>query len=842
LINRGRKFFPIFEQQWRSPGNDQDEAMLNCMGYAMVEAGIPNSVELLLQAALAPAQTDDIRRRAARTVLHTLTPKAEAISVLAAHLSADNPDGEESRLAASVLERMKDPSTQTLVSWMEKASDDAVPLARSLAGRSKEPEIWKAALDPKVSFRSEEVRAAIRTGRDEAGSYVIDQRPIWPVRADIFPVDKSRPQVAPSSAGPRDANQKNRGLSALLQAEIGTDNLGFASDNLKRDPPGMAFWKKLKAFFYDKDTSELDQKNLIILISGAHNDDAAALLVDIVVHTRSDPGLHRLASGMVSELGEVYEGPKDTKLAPFMDRQWRSHDNDGDQDFLGGLAYGMALCSASSSIDLLMQAAVAPVGQDDARRQVARGALRNVQRLYPPAFPPLAARLSADDPTSDASLFACSVLFRLEEYQPLVEWMERASDAAAPIARELARRSPAPLYWQLALQQEATFRSEKVREAIRAALNEPWTGNVYERMAYPVLPDSYLPIDTSGKVEIKLQGVSELNGQRQFTFFIPETGATERVSLGGPFLDWKVDSFREKDGVLVLTKDDGEEELDLTVGKAAGVYPPDRRSPTTRRWLTKIKASERKSILEQFVKQPLPAILQAGIDADRVEHNARKHQVIFADVLPAAMKEQPPSPPFLEQLKASINNKDNDPLDRALLIRALGAARTDAAAALLLDLAESTRSGEPGLHNEVACAIAWLGQAHEKFAPILEQQWRSPANDHDRAMLLNMASGLAMTHLPSEIELLQEAALAPAGKDDGRKEAASMTLNEISIPIRHAALPVANRPSVATQKPMTQETPGSSDQAGKNQAFLLLNSVLFIVVGLFFWRAFSRRW
>ncbi|HWZ94413.1 MAG TPA: hypothetical protein VNW30_04395 [Opitutaceae bacterium] len=185
-------------------------------------------------------------------------------------------------------------------------------------------------------------------------------------------------------------------------------------------------------------------------------------------------------------------------------------------------------------------------------------------------------------------------------------------------------------------------------------------------------------------------------------------------------------------------------------------------SAATGRKFEKMAESEIQDFRTQLEKQPFPTILQAGIDADRLEHDERKTSDIFLVALPEAMKKRPPDQAFLEQLKAAITNKDTPEVERDSLIAALGRAQREETAAILLELAATTRS-DPNMHYDVVNAIGELGQAGEKFTPLLENQWFSPDNDHDQRMLYRVARGMAEAGGLSSIELLLDAALAPDG-------------------------------------------------------------------------------
>jgi hypothetical protein len=124
-------------------------------------------------------------------------------------------------------------------------------------------------------------------------------------------------------------------------------------------------------------------------------------------------------------------------------------------------------------MEMLLTAALTPAGQDDMRRQVARDALIGTTILNRHAVPLLAARLSNDTPTNEASQLAGSILFKMQgevANHALVTWVQNADASAAPLALELTTGGQSPEIWQAALNPSVPFRSEKNREAIRKGL------------------------------------------------------------------------------------------------------------------------------------------------------------------------------------------------------------------------------------------------------------------------------------------------------------------------------------------------------------------------------------
>ena len=134
----------------------------------------------------------------------------------------------------------------------------------------------------------------------------------------------------------------------------------------------------------------------------------------------------------------------------------------------------MAQEGASSSIELLLSAALAPDGQDDVRRDVAAWALKKVYTGN--AVPPLAAALQKNPVGSRANRLAFNTLAQIvgkEAPQAVMNWLQTTDSSAAPMATQWAtnaRHSKQLEAAQAALDPAVPFRSETNREALRAGL------------------------------------------------------------------------------------------------------------------------------------------------------------------------------------------------------------------------------------------------------------------------------------------------------------------------------------------------------------------------------------
>lgn len=251
---------------------------------------------------------------------------------------------------------------------------------------------------------------------------------------------------------------KHKSLSTILTGE------------LHERTPSAEFLAQLRAFINDPANSQLDRAVLVSVLGDAQRKETAEMLLDMA----AKPPAPELKNNVLGSLGMAGAlNNQDESLSPTYERAWRETAR-GNEDLLRSVACSMAGLGSASSLELVLNAALAPDGQDDARKHAALYALAAVTILNDHAVPPLAARLSNDTPTNEASRLAAGALARMvgtPSNRVLVAWMQAAT-AAAPLAHKLALGTQSPAIWQAALDPSVPFRSEQNRAAIRAALNE----------------------------------------------------------------------------------------------------------------------------------------------------------------------------------------------------------------------------------------------------------------------------------------------------------------------------------------------------------------------------------
>ena len=206
---------------------------------------------------------------------------------------------------------------------------------------------------------------------------------------------------------------------------------------------------------------------------------------------------------------------------------------------------------------------------------------------------------------------------------------------------------------------------------------------------------------------------------------------------------------------------------------------------------------EKRAVMAEIKKLDLPAIFQAMLDAERVEHDDLK-QMHLQTVFAGAFLRKKPSPEFVEQMYGFITNRANREFERELLIGALESAATKETVELLLRVAKT--APDPKMRQSAA-TLGGVGSSSNlngaELSPILERTWRETSNP---TLLRSTASGMAKIGTPSGIELLLSAALATDGRDKARQQVAYSALHEVYL--RAAVPPLAAR--LANQPPTSE--------------------------------------
>ena len=214
-----------------------------------------------------------------------------------------------------------------------------------------------------------------------------------------------------------------------------------------------------------------------------------------------------------------------------------------------------------------------------------------------------------------------------------------------------------------------------------------------------------------------------------------------------------------------------------TVAPAAAPSPtkatPSTASPKKK--FADMGVLEEKAIVDEIRKQDLPAIFQAMLDAERVEHDDLK-QMHLKTTFAGALMLKKPSPEFLEQLYGFVTNSANLKFERDLLIGALEGAATKESVELLLRIANNAPDLETRQSAATLSGVGTLGHDGPELSPILERTWRETG---DATLIRSTAAAMAKMGRPSGVELLLSAALATDGRDKARQQTAYYALQEV---------------------------------------------------------------
>jgi hypothetical protein len=187
---------------------------------------------------------------------------------------------------------------------------------------------------------------------------------------------------------------------------------------------------------------------------------------------------------------------------------------------------------------------------------------------------------------------------------------------------------------------------------------------------------------------------------------------------------------------------------------------------------------EANAILTEIAKQDLPAIFQAMLDAERVEHDPRK-QMDLQSILATALGQKTPSSEFLKQMQAFITNSSNTSFERKLLIGALESASTKETVELLVKIAATAPEKEIRVAAGTLAGVGDTGKGGAALSPVLEKVWRESNKPNEFS---SAASSMAKIGVPSGIELLLSAALDTGGQDKARLYAAQAALWKVFLP------------------------------------------------------------
>jgi hypothetical protein len=253
---------------------------------------------------------------------------------------------------------------------------------------------------------------------------------------------------------------------------------GVFTQALKSQQLPPDFLEKMRRFVTDKSNSYLERGSIVSAFASAGTKEGTEFVLWAAA-AQPDQELKNGAIGDISYLGSG--GDREylpSKIAPI----WNETK---DVRLLQSVANAMAKEGAPSSIELLFSAALAPDGQDDLRRNVAREALQAVYTGN--AVPPLAAALEKNPVGSRANTLAFTTLAQIVDKkadQALMGWLQTNDGSAASMAKEWIAHAKTPsqlVAAKAALDPSVPFRNEANREALRAGIEAYKAGHTTER-------------------------------------------------------------------------------------------------------------------------------------------------------------------------------------------------------------------------------------------------------------------------------------------------------------------------------------------------------------------------
>ena len=176
--------------------------------------------------------------------------------------------------------------------------------------------------------------------------------------------------------------------------------------------------------------------------------------------------------------------------------------------------------------------------------------------------------------------------------------------------------------------------------------------------------------------------------------------------------------------------------------------------------------------VDDFVTYPDPvaelqAMLEAASGRDQASQRIRQNALI------TRLQTHSPSPTFLRQVRAFLEDRSNSKEGRDLLFDTFVRSRTPASVRLLIQLAST--SPDPDLRQAAIKSLSTESEANL----LLEKVW---CESNGEQLLAAVSLNMARLGRPDDIELLLDAALAPDPESPGRTAIAQHALQAITRP------------------------------------------------------------
>ncbi|MEO6876422.1 MAG: HEAT repeat domain-containing protein [Opitutaceae bacterium] len=265
----------------------------------------------------------------------------------------------------------------------------------------------------------------------------------------------------------RDASRVDQDM--MKQGAIAT-TLAYT---MRERTPSPELVEEMRQYVADGSNSLRERAGVIGVFGGAKTREAVDFLLQVAT-TIEDKELRQVALAQITGVGALWgDGSYHEERSPALEEAW--HES-RDPDLLIAAAVAIAKIGAPSAIESLLSAALRDDGRDDVRKRAALGALDKVYTRN--AVPPVAALLATLTASTPASTLAGDILVGIGDpsaAKALLGWLQNADASATIPVRDFVARTHTPSLleaWSTALDSKVAFRSEQIRETIRAALIE----------------------------------------------------------------------------------------------------------------------------------------------------------------------------------------------------------------------------------------------------------------------------------------------------------------------------------------------------------------------------------
>ena len=193
-----------------------------------------------------------------------------------------------------------------------------------------------------------------------------------------------------------------------------------------------------------------------------------------------------------------------------------------------------------------------------------------------------------------------------------------------------------------------------------------------------------------------------------------------------------------------------------------------------------MSVGERNLIIDEIRNQDLLTFFRTWVESGRSD---RMKQKAVGFVFVQALRDNPPNPEVLAEMRKFIADSSNSSIERTLLLGVLSGVKNKESLDVLIEAA--TTLTDDDAKQAAINAIRFAGDVgdhgtfHEELSPALERIWRE---SNEQQLLISTAEAMATVGAPSGIKLQIGSALTADGIDNVRAHAAQGSLSEVMNP------------------------------------------------------------